>query len=260
MTTIPGFTPDYTALIQNDPGYQSFLAANQAGSVQDRAGLKAARQRAVTQFGVVPDFASLDPGLVGPDLETDIDAATQAAAKSNPYSVAANLASAHTNAVRNLKNQLAARGMLGSGEAGFQLQNENTAFGQGNYNATNKLLDYIGGANSSFASAEQQRQQAAAQARQQAATFEAGLPQNQPQGSQTANFSHVDVFGNPVYVTPNGQQYGADAKPYGGTPTSPTETYGTSDTSPVPGYSPAVTNSNLATYLFGDPYNQFNGF
>lgn len=264
-TTTPGFTPDYAGLISSDPQYQGFLAANKANSVSDRAGLRAARQRAVTQFGPVADFSKLDPSLVGPDFQSDIDPATTLAAQNNPFSTQAVESKAHTNAIRALQNQLAATGRLGSGEAGYQLQNQNDAYGKAQYDAYNQFLDSLSGYGKSFATAEQGRQAQDQQARQTAATFQASLPQNQPVAGQTASFSHVDEFGNPVYTTSDGKTYGKDGTPYGGTPstfgagTPSTGIYGTQSNSPVPGYSPQVNNGNLATYLFGDPYNNLAG-
>lgn len=137
---------------------------------------------------------------------------------------------AHGDAIRNIKNALASRGLIRSGEAGFQLGRENQAYGQANYDASQKWLDYIAGVQSAFASGEQQRATTLAQSASQAATRQAGLPQNQPVAGQAAHFDHTDAAGNPVYLSADGRQWNPDGSPYKAPTPAPTTFGGAPET------------------------------
>src|SRR5665213_1024195 len=82
----PGFTPDWTASIQNDPGYQAALQAGDAAGIQNAAQRAQATQRALIQFGLVPDLAgsaaklglgSQALGFLGQDITPDVTALAQ---------------------------------------------------------------------------------------------------------------------------------------------------------------------------------------
>jgi hypothetical protein len=148
--------PDYASLIASDPGYQQLLADLTAQGIASQASRTAAQQRAAVQFGEVPNgLSAAELGLTG-DLSALNDPTIAAAASNNPYSTEARLSQTHTDALRSIMNSLAASGMLHSGEAGFQLNRENTNYGQGQYDATQKLLDYLSQVQSAFLTSQQQ--------------------------------------------------------------------------------------------------------
>lgn len=153
--------PDFASLIENDPSYLQLKADLAAQGISDAAARKTAINRAITQFGYLPDFNSLDQTFLGGNLQGDIDPATAGLVDRNNeagFSTKARLAQAHEDAVRNITNALASRGLLRSGEAGYQFGRENQAYGQANYDATQKLLDYLGGVQAAFAQSERARQ------------------------------------------------------------------------------------------------------
>lgn len=159
---IPGATPDYKALIESDPWVLQNWDALKAQGVQSAAQRTAMRQRAITQYGAVPDFmkAGADLGLLGQDIGQDITPEIAALAQQNTeagLSTTARLSKAHSDAVRQIQNYLGARGMARSGETGYQLENEDQNFAQGSYDSVQKLLDYLAGVQSAFTQGEQQR-------------------------------------------------------------------------------------------------------
>lgn len=214
---VGGFTPDYGGLINTDPAYLQLKGDLSAGGISDVASRNAALQRAVSQFGVVPDFSSIDLGALPSDINSIIDPATRALADSNNtggISTEFRLDQAHQDAVRNITNALAAKGSLHSGEAGFQLGRENQAYGQAQNDATQKLLDYLSGVQAAYASNEQQRATALGQGASEAADRQAALPQNQPRDQQPATFNRYDASGKPVYVSADGKEWNPDGTTY----------------------------------------------
>jgi len=160
-TTTTNYTPpDYAALIANDPAWIQLQADMKAQGISDSASRTAAQQRAAIQFGEAPSaLAPSELGLTG-DVSAVYDPTVAAAAHNNPFSTVSRLSQAHTDAIRTITNALAARGMLRSGETGFQLGNETRNYGTGQYDARQKLLDYLSGIQSAFISAAQARQSA----------------------------------------------------------------------------------------------------
>jgi hypothetical protein len=160
--------PDYQSLIS------SMLAPLQqqsaAMTAADKASLRAQQQRAIIQFGASLD--GTDPSLVGPGFAKAIDQHTLELARKNTesgLSVQARLGQAHTDAVSQIRNSLAARGLLRSGATGYQLGREQTNYTRSQYDARQQVLDYLSGIQSAFAQAEQQRQWALAMAAMQSA-------------------------------------------------------------------------------------------
>lgn len=164
---------DYKSAIENDPVYRQMVSDLGAQGVSDRAGLTAARQRAIAQFGVVPDVSGLDQSLVGPGFAEDLTPEVRALAAQNTaagLSTQARLNQAHDQQRQALIHTLASTGRLHSGEAGYQLGLDQQQFAQGQYDANQKLLDVLGQYAAGFAEAQRQqelaRQQAAAEAAQ----------------------------------------------------------------------------------------------
>jgi len=115
------------------------------------------------QFGEVPNFAqsASDLGL-GDSFNTDINQSITDLANQNTQagtSTYANLQTAYKNQVRGIKQYLAARGLLSSGETGYRLGNAQQSYNQGLYDDTNKLLSYLSGIQSSYNTAQQNEEQ-----------------------------------------------------------------------------------------------------
>jgi hypothetical protein len=120
----------------------------------------------------------------------------------------------HQDAIRSIKNALNARGLLGSGEAGFQLNKEQQNYTQGEYDSQAKLLDYLSSYQQGYLQAEQSRQSQLAQSASDAANRQLALPQNQPSAGTTAAFDHVDQNGQAVYRAPDGTLHNSDGSIY----------------------------------------------
>lgn len=174
---------DYLALINGDPLLGQERADLSAQGVSDAASRAAAIQRALIQFGIVPDFASSAQklGLSGEALgylNQDVNDRTRQLAQANTQeglSLTARLAKAHTDAVRNIRNQLAARGIIRSGETPYQLGEEANQYKISTNDATQQLLDYLTGAIGAFTQSERQRRQQLAQYLSDAASRQLGL-------------------------------------------------------------------------------------
>ena len=147
----PGTSPapvDLMSLIANDPLYQQMKGQLGAQDVSDAASRKAAIDRALINWGVVPDSAGLQ-GLSPDDLamlKGDIDPATAALAAKNTsegLSLSSRIAQAHADNLSQLRNSLAARGMLSSGTTGFQTGREDLQNKQASSDALGALLDQI---------------------------------------------------------------------------------------------------------------------
>jgi hypothetical protein len=161
--------PDFAALINSDPGYIQMKADLAGQGIADAAQRTAATQRGVIQFGQAPqDFSQNELSQIDPNYGTDVTPATLAAAQGNTFSTQARMQLAHTQALQGLQNSLAARGLLHSGEMNYQTQKEQQNFQTGQYDARQKLLDFLGGVQGSYATGVQQRQAQAAQAAQAA--------------------------------------------------------------------------------------------
>lgn len=214
---VGGYTPDWKSLIEGDAGLIDAKSALAAGGVQDLAQRNAAIQRALVQFGKVPDLGSLAKSLgmsqadiqdaAGPDVQKLAQENTDAG-----LSTEARLAQANQDAVRQITNSLNARGILNSGETGFQLDRQNTANRQGEYDANQKLLDYLQQYQQGYVSAQQAKEQSLAQAYSDAANRQYNL--NQGSAGQQAAFDHVDSAGHAVYRGPSGSLFNADGSPY----------------------------------------------
>lgn len=155
---------DLFAQIQNDPLYKQAQADIAAARVSDLGSRTAARQRALTLFGQVPDFsrAAGALGLIGGDIGGDINDTVRQLAQQNTragLSTTARIDAANTDQVKAIKDALTARGLLSSGETGYQLNRQDLAYRQANNDALQQLLDLLGGYNNSYLTAEQARQQ-----------------------------------------------------------------------------------------------------
>lgn len=149
--------PTFAQILANDPMYQAAIAGLGAQSVSDRASLTAARQRALIQFGAIPNFPSY--AGVG-DVGADITPGVRSLADQNTaagLSTEARLAEADKIAQQQLVDSLAARGMYRSGALGSGLGKEQLDYTRQQYDATQKLLDYLAGVQTAFTQAENAR-------------------------------------------------------------------------------------------------------
>lgn len=154
--------PDYKALIE--AAIAPFRQQLGGFSAADAAALAAAQRRAVVQFG---EYVPGNLDLLGPNYTGNIDETTRRLAAENTQaglSTVARLNRAHTDALRQITNVLAARGVLRSGQTGAEMGREQTNYTTAQYDSRQNLLDYLGGLQAGFAQAEQQRQWQLAQA------------------------------------------------------------------------------------------------
>jgi hypothetical protein len=155
--------PDFNALLANDPGLAQLRADLAAQGISDQAGAKAASQRAFVQFGEVPnDLSSQELGVVPTDYASYATPDVTAAAKGNQFSTQARLLLAHQQALQSLRGNLASRGLLHSGEYGYQMNKEQNLYNTGEYDSRAKLVDFLAGIQSALATGAQQRQNALA--------------------------------------------------------------------------------------------------
>lgn len=160
------------------------ISAQQA---QDQATRNAAINQSLIQFGMIPDFSSLGSsmGLSASDiasLEGAIDPNAAALAQQNTaagLSTEAQLQQQQKQAMTGLRNNLAARGALSSGEDAYQtnLQNQNYALAQND--ALQKLLSALGGYQQTYLTNQQNEQGQLTQGLQTAEQNQEALPQNQ---------------------------------------------------------------------------------
>lgn len=194
--TVPGFTPDYQSLIEQDPYFAQIRDLLSAQSAADAANRDSQLGQAFINFGEAPE------GYDNPVAD---------AAHNNPFSVLSVLQQAHEQNLRAQRNQLAARGILQSGEYGYQLGQENKDYLQNQYEARQQLLDFINGVQSAFAQAEQNRNNQLVQAGQQAYQNQLGLPQNTPTNPFKANLG-ASWRGGAYYKGKDGKLYDAQGQ------------------------------------------------
>lgn len=210
--TVPGFTPDYNALIQGDPLFKQLREDLKAQTGGDLASRNAALNRLFTGFGALPDINAAGQSLGINDLGQAIDPATAQLAAENQFSTQANLGRAHTDAIRQIRQGLAARHALQSGELGHQLGRENTAYGNAQSQASQALLDSIAQLQGQFTAGQRANQQQLSAGAQSAADRQIGL--NPATGSQKAVYDPSTG----KYKGANGEWYNPDGTPYQGTP------------------------------------------
>ena len=146
---------------QSDPGYLMALAQQQQGNTQLDAWLKQTRTNSLVDFG--------DPNLAIPGF--NLDPVTKAMIQQNYNSGNAQLArldQAHTLGLRGVVNALAGRGLLFSGDLGYQQGQQNQLYGHNVYDARNALLSSLSNAYQSYLQQKNQYASAVAQAAQQA--------------------------------------------------------------------------------------------
>lgn len=168
--------PDYTSQIYGDPNYISLRNLIQAQSAAEAAQRRAAVQQAVINYGAVPQAPG---GINSQWWSADLPSTVGALADQNTaagLSTLARLARWNETQTRQIQNGLAARGMMQSGELGYQLGEQGLGYRQQQYDAAQDLLAKLFGVYSSSASNEQQRQMQLAQLAMQVAGERASNP------------------------------------------------------------------------------------
>lgn len=193
--SVPGTDPQ--SQIFDDPAFQTLKNLLSAQGISDASHLRGSIQQALISFGAVPQL----PQDVLDNSGLD-SAGTAELAKNNPFSVLSRLAQSYDDQQLADKNQLAARGILSSGETGYQLGKLGQAQAGAQYDATNSLLGSIGQFNDAYA---QGRQQAAQQLAQGALTAESTVAANGGGAPTSVTATWDPATG--TYVDPSGNRY-----------------------------------------------------
>lgn len=188
--------PDYSALIQADPGYTGVNAQANAEEASAQSARANAVRRALIQFGIVPQGWQSGYG--------DADQATLDAAAQNPFSTMHQLTDARSRGSADLAAVLGARGMLSSGAltGGEQLLQRNYDASQAD--ASNRLLAALGGYESDYAGAfrslEGQKQSAFSDAAGRAASM---YPARWiPAPSNSVSYADIGYQADPILGAP----------------------------------------------------------
>lgn len=227
--TIGTGTPDYASAIENDPAFLSLKNLLSAQGIGNAASLRGALQQALIQFGDVPNLPS--NVLTDSGLDTS---GTAALAKNNPFSVLKQLAQTYQQKQDATKNQLAARGILSSGETGYQLGQLGQQQAQDQYNATNSLLGNIDQLEAQYAAGQQAAAQQLAQGALTAENTAAQSGTVPTTGTVTATWDPATG----TYVDANGNHYDPSGNPISFTPQPPPQTS-------VPSNAPSNVNSTI---------------
>lgn len=238
---------DYANLISNDAGVQALRSALQAQHSARLAAARGAIQRSVLSFGEAPSQLSsyLDPG------QSDL-------ASQNQYSTMAQLGQQHKQALRNLQNQLAARGAYNSGELTYGMQNETQRYGQQQSDARGKLLDYVSGLLSDIA-----QQDASGQSQ---LASELGNATSRQLSMHPATTQATTATWNPstgTYVDPSGNHYDASGNLIGSAGSAgvpPTSDY---QAPPPPSFSYTPSDDAIMHYTnpaYQNPYQPLSTY
>jgi|SRR5262245_19280617 len=206
----PGFTPDYGGIIKRDPGYLAAVAAAKRAEADAFANRREAIRSAFVRYG---------GDLTGwTDKYGDIDQATRDLAAGNQYSTLASLSRDMANNQRAMRQQLAARGMLQSGELGFGENQLNVGYGQARYQAGQELGQEFGRSINDYAGVLGQNARDLRDAIFTATSNAYQNPANMPVAKKEATYADYDAErsaarGRAVYRGPDGTYYYADGSP-----------------------------------------------
>lgn len=234
--TVGGGTNDWANQILNDPAFMNLKNLLSAQGISDAAHLRGAIQQALIGFGDVPNLPS--DVLANTGLDT---AGTAELAKNNPFSTLARLNQAYQDQQSASKNQLAARGILNSGETGYQLGRLGQQQAQNQYDVTNSLLGNIGNLNDAYVAGRQA-------AAQQLANGAIGAENTAAQNGGSSGGSGVTATWDPAtgtYVDPTGNHYDPSGNPVSFTPPSTNQAY-TPDIAPAPAGAAGVATPGVA--------------
>jgi hypothetical protein len=209
--------------LATDPFLAQIQAQMKAMSEQDTAFTRSQLNSMLVQYGAVPNIPKNARGLLDP---TTARLAQQNTAAGT--SILARLGKEHTDTTRRIPDNMAARGILFSGETGYQLGEEANRFKLAQYDATQGLLQQVSGAYQAMVDRENDRrmqligaQQDAAQRqqeiqfRQQEMAQQMQMAQMQAAQEAAANAAYAQSFSQPAYSEP---AYSAPAGPVGPSP------------------------------------------
>lgn len=222
ITGAGAYTPDWASLIKGDAGLNDAQAALAAGGAANQTALDSQLANAYESFGKNVDLNTLAQqlGMSAADLQTALGPEVQRLAQENTnagLSTTARLDKANQDAIRQITANLNRRGILHSGEAGYQLDQQNLGYRQASSDAYQKLLGYLQQYQQGYLSAQQQNAQSLAGAYSSAA--DRVYNNNQSTPGATADYAYTDASGNHVYKGPDGQLYNLDGSVY--TPPAP---------------------------------------
>lgn len=156
-----------------------------AQQTQDQAARNAAIDQSLIQFGMIPDFSSLGSmGLSPADiqaLQSAISPQVRALAQQNTnagLSTEGQLQHQQQIAMRSLRNSLAARGALSSGEDAYQTNEQNQNYALAQNKALQGLLSALGGYQQTYLTNQQNEQGQINQGLTTAEQNQMALPQN----------------------------------------------------------------------------------
>lgn len=196
---IPGYTPNWLDLINNDPALAQIRANLQGQGNAALSGRNAAAIRDLIRFGEIPTGIN-DYGL------TDADRALIQQSTTSGLSTAAQLRAQHALRQRGLINQLGAAGIARSGETGYQTGQEQQAYTQEQDAARQAVLAALAGYDQTYLAGEGERAGQLNTAIDEATGRQMGLSANQPVAGQTATWNS----GASLYVSPTGDLYQKD--------------------------------------------------
>lgn len=211
------YTPDWAALISGDAGLKDAAAALAAGGAQNQDALNAQIGNAYTSFGKNIDLAQLAQslGMTQADLQKALGPDMQKLAQENTdagLSTTARLDQANQNAIRSITQNLNKRGILNSGEAGYELDQQNLGYRQAQTDSYQKFLGYLQQYQQGYLSAQQANAGKLSDAYSSAADRQYNT--HQGSGGVTANFDHTDPSGKPVYKDSSGNLFNLDGSAY----------------------------------------------
>lgn len=194
---IPGYDPDYAALLAGDPTVVA--AQGDLGAFQGQLGdaRRAAIRRAVISAGLAPSGAL-----------ADVDASTIEAAEQNRFSSVAELNRQRGRAGGDLGAALAGRGITFSGGQGAGGERIQEGYERGTTQLTQALLDQIAGYESGYVEKLGQVRAQYNALKEQAALRIQQDPRYQPIGENDAILDPTSG----LYMTPDGRWYNAQGK------------------------------------------------
>jgi len=204
----PGNNPDFPYLIAHDPGYLAAQAAATAAAKTSAAQRRETIRQALIQYG--GNWAGFT------DKYGDIDQATRDLAAANQNSTLAQLARNLATNTHNMRAQLAARGMLESGDLGYGQNQLQTNYAQDQYNAGLGLGQTLTGAVNAYTGVLNQNAKDLWGALMTATANEQNAPGNQVVKRVDASYDPgaSTKAGKFIYRDPDGNYYTADGKPY----------------------------------------------
>lgn len=221
------YTPDYNALIQNDPSLIAYRGNEQQSLDQATAARQAAVRALAVQYGGLPSSVN--------DVYGDVDPTTLALGKQNQYSDEANLSKNYDQTVLGIKRSLAARGALHSGDLSYGLDQANTARGQQDYTLANNFGNALQSALGNYTSTVNNVKQQEASAISQAAQNVYSNPAYRPSDATMANYldGSYEKYGQALYQGADGKLYDGSGQVYSGGSGGAPPSGGTSAPPPV---------------------------